>query len=78
MVLRFDDVVSLGEMMNFPGVLAGDEEVFKKIEYAKKLNKPVDGHAPLLSGEDLKTYIGAGISTDHESSSFDEAIEKRN
>lgn len=77
MVLRFDDVVSLGEMMNFPGVLAGDEEVFKKIEYAKKLNKPVDGHAPLLSGEDLKTYIGAGISTDHESSSFDEAIEKK-
>lgn len=77
MILNLDEVVCLGEMMNFPGVLADDEEVLKKIEAAKKLNKPVDGHAPLLSGEDLKKYISAGISTDHESSSFDEAIEKK-
>lgn len=77
MILKLNDVVSLGEIMNFPGVLAGDEEVFKKIEYAKKLNKPIDGHAPLLTGEDLKTYVNAGISTDHEASSFDEAIEKK-
>ncbi len=76
-ILKLNEVVSLGEMMNFPGVLAGDEEVLKKIEYAKKLNKPVDGHAPLLTSEDIKKYIDAGISTDHESSLFDEAIEKK-
>ncbi|WP_461463035.1 adenine deaminase, partial [Methanobrevibacter sp.] len=76
-ILKLNDIVSLGEIMNFPAVLAGDEEILKKIEYAKKLNKPIDGHAPLLTGENLKKYIDAGISTDHESSLFDEAIEKK-
>lgn len=77
MLLNINEVVCLGEMMNFPGVLSNDEEVYKKIDAAKLLNKPVDGHAPLLTGKDLIKYVNAGISTDHESSSFDEAIEKK-
>ena len=63
-------------MMNFPGVLSGDEEVLKKIAAAKKYNKPVDGHAPGLRGADAKKYIDAGISTDHECFTAEEALEK--
>ena len=66
----------LSEMMNYPGVLFDDEEVLKKIAWAKHYNKPVDGHAPGLRGEPIKKYIGAGISTDHECFTYDEAAEK--
>jgi adenine deaminase len=76
-LLKRDEVVALGEMMNFPGVINDDEEVMKKLNAAKRLNKPVDGHAPLVSGEDLKKYVSSGISTDHECSVFEEAIEKK-
>jgi len=76
-LLENDELVALGEMMNFPGVLADDEEVKAKITAAKKHKKPVDGHAPLLSGEDLCKYIQAGISTDHECTLNEEVIEKR-
>ncbi|MDI6702285.1 adenine deaminase [Methanothermobacter wolfeii] len=76
-LLGRDSIVALGEMMNFPGVIAGDEEVTAKIEAAKAMRKPIDGHAPLLSGDDLCTYIAAGISTDHECVTATEAIEKR-
>ena len=76
-LLKRDEMVALGEMMNFPGVLADDEEVLRKIDAANRLGKPIDGHAPLLSGEDLKKYISCGISTDHECSNFNEAIEKK-
>ncbi|MBQ3472678.1 MAG: adenine deaminase [Methanobrevibacter sp.] len=76
-LLKRDEMVALGEMMNFPGVLAEDEEVLKKIEAAHALGKPIDGHAPLLSGEDLEKYVSYGISTDHECTSFAEAIEKK-
>lgn len=76
-LLKRDEMVALGEMMNFPGVLAEDEEVLKKLEAANLLRKPIDGHAPLVSGEDLEKYISYGISTDHESSNFDEDIEKK-
>ncbi|WP_067149086.1 adenine deaminase [Methanobrevibacter olleyae] len=76
-LLKRDEMVALGEMMNFPGVLAEDEEVLKKLDAANLLRKPIDGHAPLVSGEDLEKYISYGISTDHESSNFDEAIEKK-
>ncbi len=65
-LLQRDDIYYLSEMMNFPGVLHGDEEVYKKIAAAQKLGKPVDGHAPGLTGEDARRYIAAGISTDHE------------
>lgn len=77
-LLSSDDIKYLGEMMNYPGVLFDDIEVVKKIESAKHHNKPVDGHAPLLSGDELKKYCYAGISTDHECSSIDEAREKIN
>ena len=70
------DIYYLAEMMNYPGVLFDDEEVLKKIEWAKHFDKPVDGHAPGLRGEAAKKYISAGISTDHECFTFEEAEEK--
>jgi len=75
-LLRREDVSYLSEMMNFPGVLNGDEEVMKKIAAAKKFEKPVDGHAPGLRGSDAKRYIDAGISTDHECFTAEEALDK--
>ena len=59
-LLKKDEIVSLGEMMNYPGVINGDEEVLKKLRMAKKYGKPVDGHAPLVTGEDLDKYISYG------------------
>jgi len=70
------DIYYLAEMMNYPGVLFDDAEVLKKIQWAKHFNKPVDGHAPGLRGEPIKKYISAGISTDHECFTFEEAEEK--
>lgn len=70
------DIYYLSEMMNYPGVLFDDEEVLKKIAWAKHFNKPIDGHAPGLRGEPVKKYIAAGISTDHECFTYDEAAEK--
>jgi adenine deaminase len=66
----------LSEMMNFPGVLHHDPEVMKKIASAKRYQKPVDGHAPGLRGEEARLYIEAGISTDHECFTAAEALEK--
>jgi adenine deaminase len=63
--------------MNFPGVINNDLSVNLKLDLANKLGVPIDGHAPLLNGEDLIKYVSKGISTDHECSSFDEAIEKK-
>ena len=73
-VINYDDIKTmmanpaikyLAEMMNYPGVLFDDEEVMKKIAWAKYYNKPIDGHAPGLRGEAVTKYISAGISTDH-------------
>lgn len=75
-LLKRDDISYLAEMMNFPGVLHGDQEVLKKIAAAKKYNKPVDGHAPGLMGEEAVKYIQAGISTDHECFTKEEALHK--
>ncbi|HEY4935284.1 MAG TPA: adenine deaminase [Puia sp.] len=75
-LLSRPEIKYLSEMMNFPGVLHGDPEVMKKIASAKKYHKPVDGHAPGLRGENLRKYILAGISTDHECFTADEALEK--
>lgn len=69
--LKRDDVYFLAEMMNFPGVLAGDPEVMAKISSAKAAGKPVDGHAPGLVGEERLRYASAGISTDHECTSLE-------
>ena len=70
------DIKYLAEMMNYPGVLFDDEEVMKKIAWAKHYNKHVDGHAPGLRGDDVTKYINAGITTDHECFTYDEALEK--
>ena len=75
-LLASEDIYYLSEMMNFPGVLYEDEEVMKKIRAAHKTGKPVDGHAPGLRGEEAKKYIEAGISTDHECFTIEEAIDK--
>lgn len=66
----------LSEMMNFPGVLHADPGVMAKIEAAKRLGKPIDGHAPGLRGATAKQYFEAGISTDHECFTLDEARDK--
>ncbi len=66
----------LAEMMNFPGVVYNDAEVHHKLEAARNAGIPIDGHAPGLTGEELKKYISAGISTDHECTSIEEALEK--
>lgn len=71
-----DRIVALAEMMNYPGVIHSDPEVLKKIEMAKAHKKPVDGHAPGLTGKDLYAYIAAGISSDHECTTAREAKEK--
>ncbi|MBR9920409.1 MAG: adenine deaminase [Bacteroidetes bacterium] len=67
------EITYLSEMMNFPGVLMNDPEVMAKIEAAQKAGKPVDGHAPGLKGEEAARYIAAGISTDHECFTREEA-----
>lgn len=70
------DYYFLAEMMNYPGVINQDEEVCGKIKAAQKAGKPIDGHAPGLTGADLGKYVGAGISTDHECSNIEEAYQK--
>jgi len=75
-LLRLPEIYYLSEMMNFPGVLNGDSEVMAKIAAAQKIGKPVDGHAPGLRGEKALQYIQAGISTDHECFTAEEAIDK--
>ena len=75
-LLKMTDIHYLAEMMNFPGVLYDNDEVMAKIALAKKYGKPVDGHAPGLKGDDAKKYIAAGISTDHECFTIEEAVEK--
>ena len=75
-LMRREEILYLSEMMNFPGVLNNDPDVMNKIDAAKKANKPVDGHAPGLQGDLAKKYIDAGISTDHECFTKEDALEK--
>jgi adenine deaminase len=75
-LLQRPEIRYLSEMMNFPGVLFQDPEAMKKIAGARRLGKPVDGHAPGLRGDQAKQYIDAGISTDHECFTADEALDK--
>jgi adenine deaminase len=75
-LLPRDEITHLSEVMNIPAVLNNDPEIFTKIALAKKHHKPIDGHAPLLRGEELTQYINSGITTDHEAISYDEAKEK--
>jgi adenine deaminase len=78
LLLSHEKVKALGEMMDFQGVLTNNKDILDKISLAKELNKPIDGHAPGLTGDDLKKYINTGILTDHESFTLEEALEKRN
>ena len=75
-LLSNPEIRYLAEMMNYPGVLYNDPIVHQKLDIAKRHGKPIDGHAPALRGEDARRYIEAGISTDHECVSYDEALEK--
>lgn len=75
-LLKRDDLYFLSEMMNYPGVIHQDEEVMQKMLAAKENNKKIDGHAPGLTGNDLQVYCEAGITSDHECFSADEALEK--
>jgi adenine deaminase len=76
LLLKRNEIKYLSEMMNFPGVLQRDEEVIKKIDSAKRMGKPIDGHAPGLRGVQARQYAEAGISTDHECVSIEEALDK--
>lgn len=76
MLLARPEIKYLSEMMNFPGVLNNDPEVLAKLAAAALANKPVDGHAPGLRGADAIRYAEAGISTDHECTMLDEAVDK--
>lgn len=75
-LLSMDQIKYLSEMMNFPGVINRDEFEMQKLDVAKKHGKPADGHAPGVKGEAAKKYIEAGITTDHECFSMEEALEK--
>lgn len=75
-LFREDHLYYLSEMMNYPGVLSGDKDVMEKIAVAKKYGKPIDGHAPGVRGDEARRYIEAGISTDHECFTLDEALDK--
>lgn len=75
-LLKDPEIFYLAEMMNWPGVLQNDPDVLMKIKLAHQYNKPVDGHAPGLRGEQARKYAAAGISTDHECFTLEEALEK--
>ena len=75
-LLENPNIKYLAEMMNYPGVIYDNDEVLKKMEWAKHYKKPIDGHAPGLRGDDLTKYISAGISTDHECFTYEEGLEK--
>ncbi len=75
-LLDRNGVLGLGEMMNFPGVVSADPEILDKIDCCRARGKPMDGHAPGLSGRALQAYLSAGIGTDHECIGVKEAAEK--
>ena len=70
------DIYYLSEVMNYPGVIHDDPEMMRKIAAAQRYGKPIDGHAPAVTGVDLQKYVGAGITTDHECFSMAGALEK--
>lgn len=75
-LVKREEIIGLAEMMNVPGVVYGDPEVLAKTHATKEAGKPIDGHAPKVNGEMLRKYVEAGITTDHECSTLDEACEK--
>ena len=77
-LLASDDIYYLSEVMNYPGVINEDPELMRKIAAAKKHGKPIDGHAPAVTGDNLQKYVSAGITTDHECFRLAGALEKIN
>jgi adenine deaminase len=77
-LLKNENIKFLAEMMNYPGVINNDTEVIEKINSAKKFSKPIDGHAPGLTGKSLEKYVECGITTDHECFTLEEGREKIN
>ena len=75
-LMASDDIYYLSEVMNYPGVINEDSELMRKIAAAKKHGKPIDGHAPAVTGSDLQKYVSAGITTDHECFRLAGALEK--
>ncbi|MGB7001005.1 MAG: adenine deaminase [Halobacteriota archaeon] len=75
-LLQMDGIIGLAEVMNYVGVIAKEEEVLEKIEIAKALKMPIDGHAPLLSGKELNAYVVSGAGSDHENTTYEESQEK--
>ncbi len=75
-LLREKWVLGLGEVMNYPGVLREDEGLLDKISMTEDKSKRIDGHAPGLTGKDLNAYVAVGVTSDHESTSIDEVMEK--
>lgn len=76
LLLQNPEIYGLAEMMNYPGVIYEDPEVLRKIEHARKMGKPIDGHAPGVTGDDLRKYASHGISTDHECTKIEDARER--
>lgn len=70
------DIYYLSEVMNYPGVIHKDSEIMRKIDAAKRYGKPIDGHAPAVTGSNLQKYVRAGITTDHECFRLEGALEK--
>lgn len=75
-LMQSKDIWYLAEVMNYPAVIHRDAEMMQKVRAAHHVNKPVDGHAPGVTGSDLQQYISAGISTDHECVTYHEGLEK--
>ena len=75
-LMSFPEIYYLSEVMNYPGVIHDDPELMRKIAAAKRHGKPIDGHAPAVTGSDLQKYVSAGITTDHECFCLEEALEK--
>lgn len=75
-LMKAPDIKYMGEMMDFPGVISKSKHTISKVRIAKHYGKPIDGHVPGVSGKDLEAYVNAGISTDHEAYTKEEALEK--
>ncbi|MDD5417666.1 MAG: adenine deaminase [Candidatus Nanoarchaeia archaeon] len=75
-LMKKKKIIALGEVMNYPAVINREKGIMDKIKSAKKYKKKIDGHAPMVSGNNLKKYVSAGITTEHESVSYKEGLEK--
>jgi len=75
-LMALPEIYYLSEVMNYPGVINEDPEIMRKIAAAQRYGKPIDGHAPAVTGNDLQKYVSAGITTDHECFRLEGALEK--